>query len=176
MTNTTSASKSIRDFFDQLDAIYENLQRVSSGNPELEKLLREFQKSYDLAKESNLERYDEIIKGYDQTAQNVRDFYSGYGNQRRQDIRTGYNSLKSAGYQDLISRGLRGSTIAPTMAAGYHRQQVADVNRLNDQVNRARTQALTNLDTQKYGFMERRSDLYPDMSAYIQALQAAGRG
>jgi len=54
------------------------------------------------------------------------------GTQQRADLQQQYRNLEAGGVQDMVSRGLTGSTILPTMRMGYQREHQAALNRLNE--------------------------------------------
>lgn len=108
-----------------------------------------YQTAENEAKAANESRYQQILAGYDTL-----------GQQGRKDIDQQYKNMSGTGYASLVNRGLAGTTIAPTMMAGYAKAANADRSRL--------TEALA---AQKYGFMERRTDTYPDLGQFASLIQ-----
>ncbi len=108
----------------------------------LQQLQQEYQKELDAAKSANEGRYQQLLREL-----------KGSGEQEAKDIRAGWAGRATQGQQDLVSRGLSASTIAPTMAAGYQREENADIGRLNERLRERRL-----------GIIERRSDEYPDLN------------
>jgi hypothetical protein len=131
---------SAADFYARTSALRAEGKRQAAMTP-LEKLQSEYQKAQDEAKAANESRYQGLL-----TEQ------KGMGEQEAKDIRSTYSGLATQGQQDLVSRGLAASTIAPTMQAGYARRETAELGRLGDR-----------LREQRLGIMERRSDTYPDL-------------
>ncbi len=62
----------------------------------------------------------------------------GLGDQSRSDINRRYDELAGQQGQDLIARGMRGTSIAPTMRAGLERERSGDLGRLDEQIRRER--------------------------------------
>lgn len=54
------------------------------------------------------------------------------GTQQRADLQQQYRAMEAGGVQDMVSRGLTGSTILPTMRMGYQREYQSALNRLNE--------------------------------------------
>jgi hypothetical protein len=125
----------------------------AEGQTQAETITSQAQQAQDDAKQANEQRYQEILEGY----QNL-------GNQAGADISRLYQGMRATGYQDLVSRGLAGTTIAPTMNMAYAREETNAQARLQEQVRR-----------EQLGFMERRTDAYPDQSAYLNLLAQLGQ-
>lgn len=93
------------------------------------------------------QRYDQIIQGFDSIISQSANFSTQTG----LDVAANYQGFNSQIQQDLVSRGLGGTTIAPTMALGVQREHEAAQNRLRDQLIRQQA----DLQGNKLGFMER---------------------
>lgn len=117
-------------------------------------LTEAYQSSYDEAKAANEQRYQDILKGYEQQ-----------GQQAVADVNSAYDAAESRGAQDLVSSGLAGTTVLPSMRAGIAKQKTAAVGRLKE-----------SLLADRLGFMERRTDQYPDYSQLLQLAMLQGRG
>jgi len=128
-------------------------QPASSGNADVTSYAEEVERARQEARESNESRYQEILTGME-----------GLGRQEARDISRRYRGLRSGAEQDLISRGLAGTTVLPGVRALYGREETAALSRLNARLARER-----------FGFMERRSDTYPDERTLLGLAQAAGR-
>jgi len=87
----------------------------------------------------------------------------GMGGQQRQDIATQWQGARSRGAQGLVSSGLSGTTVAPTMQAAYTRGEMGDVGRLRDRLQMLRL-----------GWMGQRQDVGPNMPLLAQGSQLAG--
>lgn len=64
------------------------------------------------------------------------DIVNRLGEQQRADIQRDYRNLAGKAGQDMVARGLSGTTVAPTVQAGIEREKQADLRRLNDLLNR----------------------------------------
>lgn len=120
-------------------------------------LMYKYQKAFNEAKAANEERYEQILAEL-----------AGYGTQREADIRTGYGHQLSQMQQDLVSRGLTGTTVKPSITASVY-------GNMEDAISRMKEDLLM----QRLGFMERRTDTYPDygmMANLLQGYGAAGGG
>lgn len=132
-------------------------------------LSQSYQDAYDQAKAANEARYGDILTGYQdrsnqyqQTAAGNRDdllngydsryqrgmgLLQGQGLQEKNDILRQYGELASSNQQDMVNRGLTGTTIMPTMRMGIEREQQAALSRVNE---RLQNQAL-NVDSSLSG-------------------------
>jgi len=135
-----------------------------------------WQSAYNQAKQTNEARYAEILAGYQKRYQDVMGELQGSGAQEYADIGSRMRSSQAAGAQDLVSRGLAGTTVMPTMRAGYARQAEGDYGRLADRLRTQRTSAMAGLSGDTLGFMERREDEYPDQGLMTQLMQQYGYG
>lgn len=173
---------------------------------------QDYQRAYEEAKAANEERYkniltgyqdrsnqyqegaaglrDDVLGGYDARYQRNMNAIQNLGQQEATDIQRRYGELKSANKQDMVNRGLTGTTIMPTMDQGIAREQEGALSRLNERLISQRI----GLDSQlsgdaisaqerlgqsiltgaagvqgdTLGFAERRTDAYPDMNQLIQ--------
>lgn len=74
------------------------------------------------------QRYTQILSGYDQRVAQAAQFTGQAG----LDIAEQYRGINSGIQQNLLSRGLQNTTIAPTMAMGVQREADAAQNRQRD--------------------------------------------
>jgi len=159
-------------------------------------LTEDFQKAQDEAKLANETRYADILKGYGSLQNSVTGQLQGrldtsmnmlkdMGNQEAADISTRWNSEAGKGTQGLIDQGFYGTTVLPTMRAGYGMLKEADLSRMNERLQNQRVStygqmsgdvanATSNLGSNRLGFMERRNDTYPDMGMYADLMQKYG--
>jgi len=84
--------------------------------------------------------YTQQDQGYLNRQNEVMALLEGMGNSQKADINQSWKNQAAQGAQSMISRGLSGTTIMPTMNAGYERDKNADLARLEE-----------NLRTQKSG-------------------------
>ncbi len=190
------------------------------ANFDAKSLFDSYNKNYAAANTANEQRYGDILKGYDSMiggsqkagAENAAlvaggfdDRYKrgmqnleGMGLQEASDIRQTYNDRQGSTTARLSSLGLGGTTIAPTMAMGIDKAQVADQGRLQERIRQQRltTDAMLSGDSlaakerlgnyqqatnvglaqNKLNFQERREDTLPDMGLYAQLAQQIGAG
>jgi hypothetical protein len=69
---------------------------------------------------------------YQQRLEEAMRMLEGMGTQQRKDLAQRYRAAESVGMQDLVSRGLTGTTILPTMRMGYQREHENALGRLNE--------------------------------------------
>jgi len=92
---------------------------------------------------------DRLLGSYDQGASSLEqgflDRYNrglanlkGMGDQERRDINERYDARSGALNQDLISRGIRNSTVAQSMQQGNERERTADLGRLEERLRQQR--------------------------------------
>ena len=113
----------------------------------------------------------------------------GQGQQEAIDIQRRYGELGAANQQDMVNRGLTGTTIMPTMRQGIAREQEGALSRLNERLINQRIgmdsqlsgdalsaqerlgqsilQGTAGVQGDTLGFAERRTDAYPDMNQLI---------
>ena len=94
-------------------------------------------------------RTGEVLRTLDTLAANLQSGYGeryrrglenldGAGEQERQDIDTRWQAATSRDMADLVSRGLRSTTLAPSLAMGRERERSADVGRLEERLRQER--------------------------------------
>lgn len=145
-----------------------------NGNTSISKLAKQYQEAMDAANAKNEERYQAILSGYLSQETQARSTLEGLGVQEGADIATQYAGLQSRSGQDMVSRGLTGTTIAPTMRSGIQRQETDAQGRLASRLKREKLAILPNLQSQRLNFMERREDVQPDYNQLIQLAQMQG--
>ena len=127
----------------------------------------EMRDAYAQAKYANVTRDQNIQAGYDERIGAIQ----GMNDQQAADIRSQFAGAMSGMMQGLTDRGMAGTTIAPTMRAGMKRRETADLRRNANNTLMMRLQAMMD----KLGFMERRTDAYPDLNRFAALMQGAGR-
>lgn len=141
-----------------------------------EQLKAEMDKKLAEANAANEARYQDILgqKGqmYDRTMANL----SGLGAQEEADIRQNYANLDARTAQDMQARGLAGTTIGASLRKGNARATNEELNRMRERLTRERIGYDTNLSMDKQNFMERKTDLGPDIGMYAQLMQQLGQG
>jgi hypothetical protein len=183
----------------------------------------EYDRAYNAAKTANENRYGEIKGSYDDLLnagwqvygdlynktlgnygalyQAGMDYVDRQGAQERQDIQDSWRKQGAEAQQNLVSRGLAGTTIPNTVNQAVTRNTNQDLGRMNDRLNMQRAAVNQNIGgaaagalhnvgqnqinqgagtaQNKLNFMERRDDTYPDVNLYAQLAQqygAAGGG
>jgi len=141
--------------------------------------------AYNQAKAANESRYAAIRGGADDTEGAMGGYLGRYGrgmgyidslsNQQEMDAREAGQSRMSSMNQDLTSRGLTGTTIKPTQEALINRETDANVRRIQDSANQQRIATDAKLSGDQLGFMERRTDAYPDMNLMASLYNQSGR-
>ena len=124
--------------------------------------------------EADEARYQGILSGLDQQLADTNKSLATAGTQQRSDINQAYFGLGARGSQDLVSRGLSGTTIAPTMSAGIERSRIAEQNRLAESLTQQRLGYQNDILSQKYGVMERKSETFPNMALYNEIYKNLG--
>ena len=141
------------------------------GNPYID----EYKKAYAEAKAANEKRYEEILQGYNERYGRGMGYINSLSNQQEADAREAGQMRMGNMEQDLVSRGLTGTTIKPTQEALINRETDANVRRIEDEKLRERLATDASLSGDTLGFMERREDIYPDMNLYANLMQQYGR-
>ena len=149
-------------------------QQQQAGPTQAETLAAEYQRAYDEARAANEQRYLDILEGYGDMRREATGYLEGLGQRAEQDIRRGWGSQQEAAMQDLTSRGLRGTTVAPTTAMGFQRGMQSDLGQLRESLAQQYLGATMPIDQQRLGFMERREDAYPDFNQMLQLQQGLG--
>ena len=89
-----------------------------------------------------------IVQGY---GQNINNVMGTLGNQQaagQQGINDQWNAQASQGAQNLTNLGMAGTTVAPTMAAGYQNQKQQNLNQFNTAQAATQAQTLAGLNSQ----------------------------
>ena len=139
-------------------------------------LATQYQTAQSQAKATNLARYKEILAEYQERYAGVMGSLEGAGAQERADIEARGRSMQSGALQDAIGRGLAGTTVLPSMRAGYAKQTEGELGRQSERLQQQRTGLMAGLSGDTLGFMERREDEYPDMNQMMQLMQQYGYG
>lgn len=75
-----------------------------------------------------------IVQGYADRYRRIMGQLEGMGKQERQDIRTQYDALRGTIQQNLIDRGLGGTTVVDSMRAGNERERRDALGRLDERL------------------------------------------
>ena len=131
-----------------------------------EQYLQQFQTSQQEARDVNEQRYQSILGGYDARLSGLE----GAGAQERMDIGERWRQTGARRGQDLVSRGLSGSTIQMNIGSDIARGESGDVGRLEERLRGQRMGA----EMDRLRFMERREDEYPNQPAMLNLMQGLG--
>ncbi len=126
------------------------------------------------ANRANERRYAEIlaIRRAEQ-AQSMEDI-DRLGTRGRERIATGGTAERSRIGQDLVSRGLTGTTVRSSMLGGSLRREREEVGGLEESLARMRLQTRRGMTESVAGAIERREDVGPSQTGFQSALQGFG--
>lgn len=128
----------------------------------IQALMAQFQADREAANTANRQRFEEARGLTEANIENLR----GQEAQMLTDVDTSARQQGARVGQDLISRGLTGTTIAPTMQAGVERERLASRNRVSadaaQRINAARTDLAS--------LLERRDDVAPGYDVMLSLL------
>ncbi len=147
---------------------------VTRGAPAGVGLMSQWQQARDDANAANEERYKNIKGRYENRRTRALSTLDQQTNQDRADIDERYENQAQAEQQNLVARGLVGSTLLPQAQRAVERERSAAHNRLSDQRLGRRIGYDTGLEGDLLGFMERRTDQGPDPALLAQLMQGVG--
>ena len=136
-------------------------------------LNRYFLDSWRQSKDANEKRFAAAYTGAAQVYANTMADLAGLGAQEAKDISQSYANAAQAGHQDLVRRGVTGSTIAPTMRLGYQRESTDALSRLSERLRRERIGYQNQAAGTIFNLLQSRSDPYPDLVNYLMMKQGA---
>ena len=135
-----------------------------------------YQAQFDAARAANESRYNTLLTNEDNLYSRVMGNVNQGNAQATADLSRSFDQQGARSQQDMISRGLTGSTIAQTMSAGNERNRQGSLNRQAEAFRREQVGYDTALTGQRQGIIERRTDSYPEMSELIALAQLNGQG
>jgi hypothetical protein len=138
------------------------------------RLLEDWQKQADAAKQANLQRYQQITEGRTNLMNRLLKEMEGYGTQREADLRQEARQQGAAAQQDLVSRGLATSTITPTVQAGVQRDLMGNIGRLRADIQAKRMGIISGQEGERLGAIERRTDVGPSEADMLKLLEGMG--
>ena len=141
----------------------------------IDDLIADFQTQQDASQAANLERYSDILGQYGDLHARTMAGFEGFGEAQRQQLGQRYEGLQTRSQQDMVSRGLTGTTIAPTVAAGIEGQRSQDLMALDQSINQQMLNAALGITQAMLGFMERREDVGPNMGDLAQLAESLGQ-
>jgi hypothetical protein len=144
------------------------------ANPQLQQLIQQYQNQYQKATNANQQRYDQILQGYNNRVQVGRDMLENLGDQAKSDVRRDYADLGAQTTQSAIGRGLYNTTVQDSMQRGIEREKQGQLARVEDDVRAQRLTHHMQSMGDRLGFMERRTDAYPDIAHLSNLAQMVG--
>lgn len=146
-----------------------------AGSNSLGDLAKSYQQQTDAANAANNQRYNDILGGYDKALGLATSELTGLSQQNKTDTNALYDTRRGSAEQNLISRGLGNTTVRSSIDRGITTDQAAANARINDQNKLQRLGALSGLQSDRLGFMERRNDAPPDISQLAMLAQGVGQ-
>jgi len=118
----------------QFNTDYVNTQRqidpATAKWKMLQGMFQQYGTAFNVGQKAKLANYQRVLTAAQGRYDTGMGMLEGAGKQEEADIKSRWGSEANRGMQDLITRGLTGTTIAPTMRMGYQRQQEAELGRL----------------------------------------------
>lgn len=145
------------------------------GGGLLGNLSQDYQGALNAANASNEERFAAGLAGYMDRHRRALESLNGLSTQDQADLEREYNRARSRGEQDLISRGLGNTTVRSSVNRGYLEDYAAAQRRLSDARLRERIGLDTSLDADTLNFLERKTELGPDLAQLIGLSQGLGQ-
>ena len=141
---------------------------------QLDDMIKQMQSKYDEANAANESRYGDILGQYEDRYNRNTAELDKIGQTRRADINRDFDNLGTRQSQDLISRGLSTSTVAPTVQSANMRNRQAAMTAADESAARAKIDIDSQLSGDKLNFMERRNDVGPDLGMIADLAMKAG--
>ena len=145
------------------------------GMPSANGLYQDYQNAYQTARQANENRYAQGLQGYTDRYNRGMGMIAGLGNQELADIRQSGEDRQSSVRQRMTDLGLGGTTVGDSLAQGAQRETNADLGRAQERIRQQQAGTDAQLSGDALGFLERRTDAYPDMGSYMQLMQMAGQ-
>jgi hypothetical protein len=146
-------------------------------NPQLaQQLFSSYQNAYNEGRTANETRYNDLIGFLNQRYTRNMERSEGLGDADRERIDRDYTRLGADTDQDMISRGLRNSTVRGNSQRGVEEDRQYAHRQLGESLRRE--QIGIDLDSSKdvLDAMERRTDSYPSMDQMAQLALQLGQG
>jgi hypothetical protein len=97
--------------------------------------------------------YNDITTGYDKLGANAESILKANQQMGRSDLQRSYQNAVGQGTQQLVKSGLSGTTIRPTMQAGYNRQLNEGYQNLNSNIAQQRLGYQTQIASDKFKYL-----------------------
>lgn len=147
----------------------------NAGTGAISGLASAYQGQYDEARGANEARYQDILGQYGGLYGRTMGSLAQRSEQGLADIGTQFQGARSRVGQNLTSSGLYGTSIKSAMDIGLAGEESAARNRFQDTQLREQRTADIGLTQGRLGFMERRTDEYPNQGALMQLAQMLGQ-
>lgn len=146
------------------------------NNPLLQSLFGEYEKAYREGKDANVSRYQDLINFLNNRYTRGLSNLQGAGEQALADVDRDYSRMSADLDQDLISRGLRNSTVRASVQRGAQDDRQANRRRVQEDVRKERLATDATLSGDVLSAIERRSDTYPSLDQLIALATQMGQG
>lgn len=138
-------------------------------------LSQDYTQKYAEAKQANEGRYAQGMQGYGDLHNRAMGNLANLSNQNATDIRNTASDQTAANNQRMTSLGLGGTTVGSTLNNGVNREMNASLNRNADENIKMQNDTDASTTGAQLGFLERRSDPYPDLGAYSSLMASMGK-
>jgi hypothetical protein len=152
-----------------------NLSGTARAQDPSQRLFSEFERARQEGLEANETRFQEILGGFRERLSTALSNLEGLGEQEAADINRSFDEFSANQSQDLISRGLSASTVAPVVAGATERERQGSLGNLNDRLRQQRLSTEAQLQGDVLGFSERREDLFPSFQDVAGLAQNIGQ-
>ena len=152
-----------------------NLSGTARAQDPSQRLFQEFEKARQEGLQANKDRFQEILGGFRERLSTALSNLEGLGEQGAADINRSFDEFSANQKQDLISRGLSASTVAPVVAGVTERERQGALGNLNDRLRQQRLSTEAQLQGDVLGFSERREDLFPSFQDVAGLAQNIGQ-
>jgi len=117
---------------------------------------------WDDARRANERRRNKIERLLKRRERNVMGTISGMGKAGVEEINNEFTGLATGATQDLASRGLSGTTIAPTVQSSISRDKGAALGQLRERLAGLRAGYMNDMMGDRASFLERIEEEYPN--------------
>ncbi len=140
------------------------------------KVRRDYERAVEEAQRQNRERYKWGMRAYQNLYGRAMQGFARRSGQAEKDIRKSWANVLASGKQDLVSRGLTGTTIYPNMVAQGAERETADINRSRDALEAERRGVDVGIMGDWTRFVEGVQNPYPNPQGMYAAASSGGQG
>lgn len=141
---------------------------------DITKLLGQYEQSQQDAKAANEQRYQDILKGYQDRVGRMMGYADRFQQTGQENIQRGLQKAMASNQQSAMSRGLGNTTVVDSLQRGAQQDAAYQERQLADQINLFKAQQDAAASGDLLQFQERRTDSYPDQGLMTQLLMALG--